>query len=552
MSPAPETILQGPPLEQPAAEVNVSARLRSWAREAPDRCAVRKDQGTSMTFAELEARCNRLARGLRRVGLTRGDRASLFVRPGPELIALTHALFRTGIVPVLIDPGMGRRNLLACVARIRPRALIGVPAVHLARKLFPRAFSSVEFAISVGPRLGLAQHTLDEIEAGEDDSFEIADTSRFEEAAILFTSGSTGPPKGVSYNHGNFEAQLKALEQLYRLEPGETDVACFPLFALFDNALGLTSIFPEMDATHPARCDPARIFRALESGATFTFGSPAIWRRVLPWMQRKRKRFSTLRRITIAGAPIAPELVLALRDRMPAGGEVHTPYGATEALPVSNISGAEIQGDVRARTEAGEGTCVGRLAPGIEVALLEIGEEPFDSWKPGMQPPPGEPGEICVRGHVVTREYKYEPAATALAKIGTEGDLWHRMGDIGYVDDEGRLWYLGRKSHRLQTKNGLLMPVPYENVFNRCEKVHRTALVGIGPSGREEPCLVVEAQRGANRRRLLEDIEDWKRHHAPQAPIERFLVHPSFPVDVRHNAKIHRLELKSWAEKRTR
>jgi len=548
------TSLPGPALGEAA---NVSLRLRQRAHEHPDRVAIRAPDGSSCTFGELERRCDAIAHGLGELGLVAGDRACLFVRPGSELIALTHALFRARIVPVMIDPGMGRKQLLSCVERMQPRALIGVPKAHVARVLFPQAFRSVEVLVTVGRKLGWGGATLRDVErlgGGRGEYAIVGDAggdaggAADAEAAILFTSGSTGPPKGVVYTQAMFSAQLDALAKLYDLMPGEVDCACFPLFALFDNALGMTAVFPKMDPSRPADCDPRVIFETIESsGATFTFGSPAIWKRVVPWARSRHKSFSQLRRITIAGAPVPPTLIAGLRAMLPAGADVHTPYGATESLPVTSISGAEVTA-LRDLVEGGRGTCVGRPVDSIELALIRIADERFETLSTSLRVPAGEPGEVCVRGPQVTHEYKHDPRSTLRAKIGQAPGLWHRMGDIGRLDDEGRLWLLGRKSHRIETPRGTLLPVPLENSFNTLAGVSRTALVGVGARGIERPHLVVEAESGANRRALEQEL---RAHHPPLADascIEGFLFHSGFPVDVRHNAKIHRDTLKRWAE----
>jgi len=535
---------------------NVSDRLTEQAALAPDRTAVVEAGGARLGFEQLEARVTDTMARLAGAGIQRGDRVSLFVRAGIDLVAITHALFRLGAVPVLIDPGMGRRALMECITRVRPRALVSVSRVQLARRLFPAAFASVEIAVCVGPGMQWGAPRLEDLAPGTTETAPIEDD---DDAAILFTSGSTGTPKGVLYSHGNFNAQLDALAGLYTLEPGEVDVACFPLFALFDHALGMTSVFPDLDPSRPGRCDPARVFAALEEGrATFTFGSPAIWRRVLAWAEQNARQFTTLRRLTIAGAPVPPQMIAGLRALLPAGGEVHTPYGATEALPVASIAGEEII-SLRNRIEGGDGTCVGRPAPGIEIRLAPITDDAIASWDaPGMERvASGREGEICVRGAVVTGEYVGLSEATRAAKIptGDASEVWHRMGDIGRFDDEGRLWFLGRKAHRIETDHGLLMPVPVENACNRAEGVQRSALVGVGVRGRERPLLVVETEGKLGRARRAEVEVDVARIAADQVGehgLAGVRFHPAFPVDVRHNAKIRREDLKLWAEARVR
>jgi acyl-CoA synthetase (AMP-forming)/AMP-acid ligase II len=529
----------------------VSLALRRWAKDAPERLALRTfgPRAVTLRFAELEQRVDACAHALAGFGLTRGERAALFVPPGVDFVALFHALLRLGALPILIDPGMGRRALFECVARAAPSALIGVPRVHLARQLFPRAFRSVGLSVSVGRGFAFGARRLEPaLRAGP--AFPHAEVEPDSPAAVLFTSGSTGPAKGAVHTHANFAAELELLREHFVLVPGEVDCACFPLFALFDNALGLTSVFPELDPRRPARCDPSKIVHAIEtSGATFSFGSPAIWRRVVPWMRAARRRFTTLTRVTLAGAPIPPSLVLALEELLALGGTVHTPYGATEALPVSDITARELA-PLAESIEAGDGNCIGRPLAAVAVALIRVTDEPIARWDPSLEVPPGEPGEVCVRGAMVTPRYLDDARATALAKIRDGDAVWHRMGDIARQDAAGRLWFLGRKSERLETARGVLYPVPLENAFNSTRGVARTALVGIGARGAERAILVVEPTAG--REELLPRLRARAAAVPAATAIEDFLIHPHFPVDVRHNAKIRRAELKHWAATRLR
>ncbi len=531
---------------------NVSSRLSYWAAETPDRAALSTSDGRELSYEALDRKADALAHGLLELGLAPGDRASLFVRPGPELVALVHACFRSGVVPVLLDPGMGRKALLGCIEKMQPRALLGVPKAHVARLLFPRAFRTVAITVTIGRRFPGTHASLLDLErtGAQRGRFSVRVPGGDAPAAILFTSGSTGPSKGVVHTHANFAAELEALARLYALEPGEVDCACFPLFALFDHALGMTSVFPPIDPSRPAACDPARVFTAIEENrATFTFGSPAIWQRLVPWMQSRVERFTTLRRVTIAGASVPPRLVLALRELLPEGGEVHTPYGATEALPVSNVTGAEIA-ELRQRIEGGEGTCVGRALEDVELALLRITDDPIEAFSDELRVAPGEPGEVCVRGPSVAREYAFDPLANRMAKIGASPRPWHRMGDVGRLDADGRLWLLGRKSERIETASGTLFPLPLENVYDTLSGVRRSALVGTGPRGSELPTLVVEPEPGSDLAALERKLRAHRRDLADASRVTAIRFHPGFPVDVRHNAKIRRDELARWAQGR--
>ncbi len=540
--------------------VNIAAFLPQGAAKTPAARAVvswTKAGWQATSYAELEALSNQIANGLSDLGVVKGMRACLFVKPGRELIALTYALFKLGAVPVLADPGMGRERLLSAVERMAPEVFIGIPLAHAIRVVFKSAFRSVRIHVTVGRKLGWGGASLKGLIQGQSTEFEVEPTLSSDLAAVLFTSGSTGPPKGVEYTHGMFHAQVRALDAIYDFRPGEVDVACFPLFALFDIAFGMTSVFPNMDASRPAQCDPDEIVRAIEEhAATTSFGSPAIWRRVLPRCHAQGRKLPTLRRLLMAGAPVPPDLIQTAHAVLSMEADVFTPYGATEALPVASIAGREVTPALLGPMRNGAGTCVGAPAPGIEIRLIRISEEPIATWSESLAVGLGEVGEVCVRGPVVTRCYANEPGHTERAKIRHgDGTLWHRMGDVGRIDGEGRLWFLGRVSHRIETESGTRMPVPVENVFNQHPRVARTALVGIGPRGREVPLLCVEAIPGeypkgeTMTQGFIMQLRDIGRRVPRAADIEHFLFHEAFPVDPRHNAKIHREELKAWAER---
>jgi len=540
---------------------NTATFLAASANAWPEREAVIEAKGNKrITFAQLEQRANHMAAGLREAGIEFGDRVCVFVPASIEFVALTFALFKLGAVPVLADPGMGRKRLLECVQRIQPRGLIGVAKALAARRLFPAAFESVEVTVSVGRSLLLGGRALAAVESNGaklqgDDLGLPADTAASDEAAILFTSGSTGPPKGVLYTHGMFHAQVLALKALYGFEAGDVDLACFPLFALFDVAFGSTSVFPEMDVSRPAECDPAKIVRAAQAyQTTSAFGSPAIWKRVAPWCMEQGQRLGPITRILVAGAPVGPDLIRALHAILPLEGDVHTPYGATECLPVASIAGRTVVPYLEGPIQSGRGTCVGRVAPGIDLRLIAIEDGPIEAWSPELEVAPGELGEIVVRGPVVTAHYVGQPEYDALAKIpGEQGEHWHRLGDLGYLDSDSRLWFCGRKGHRLHTSEGVRPTVPVENIYNTHPRVVRTALVGIGREGEQQAVLCVQPTAGAMPKGkamtlgFKNQLKEIGRKHQPTASVESFLFHPDFPVDPRHNAKIEREQLQAWA-----
>jgi acyl-CoA synthetase (AMP-forming)/AMP-acid ligase II len=380
-----------------------------------------------------------------------------------------------------------------------------------------------------------------------------------ETAAILFTSGSTGAPKGAVYTHAMFGAQVEHIRQLYGIAPGEMDLATFPLFALFGPALGMTAVVPEMDASRPASADPANIVSAIEKfGITNMFGSPALINRVGRYGEAHKLKLPTLRRAISAGAPMPAKVLARFAAMLSPGAQVFTPYGATECLPVASIGSDEILGETRHRTDAGAGVCVGRPLAGVAAKIMRISDDPIAHWSDALELPAGEIGEIAVRAEHASGCYFNLPEATALAKMqdALSGGFYHRMGDVGYFDHSGRLWFCGRKAHRVVTRKDSGTPpetrftIPCEGVFNVHPKVYRTALVGVMRSGTTEPVLCVELEAGARGdppQAIREELRRLGAGHAHTRDITTFLFHPAFPVDVRHNAKIFREKLALWA-----
>jgi len=450
---------------------------------------------------------------------------------------------------------------------------------------------------------------------------DVADSGADETAAILFTSGSTGAPKGVCYTHGMFQAQLGLIRAHYGIAAGEVDLPMLPVFALFNPALGMTTIVPEIDPRRPAQVDPAKIVQAiLQEGVTNSFGSPTLWLKIKRHCVTHGIQLPSLRRILCAGAPVPAELWEDTARWLP-NGQLHSPYGATEALPICSVSSGEIA-ELKQESAQCRGACVGKPLPGITVKIVEIVDGPIATLAEARELPRRQVGEIIVGGPNVTQHYDALSEATARAKVadlfigrsvvaaaseqacdGTGADtpptsgvpkknslrLLHRMGDAGYLDEDGRLWFCGRVAERVRIASGdecgsgaggecirfsgsecvrlavrTLYTEPCEQVFRAHPQVARCALIGIGavggtfPGGAQPlaasqiPALVVQPRspktKKAEQAALARELRQLALAHAHTAHIERFYFHPDFPVDVRHNAKIHRLSLARWAE----
>ncbi|MDZ4686434.1 MAG: fatty acid CoA ligase family protein, partial [Planctomycetaceae bacterium] len=476
--------------------MNIADALQRQAQARPEQVAIREPDGggyRSLMFGELWDRVTRIAHGLPSHGIAPGTRTVLMVPPSIAFVELTFALFAAGAVPVFVDPGIGLKNIKQCLAGAEPAAFVGITKAHVARVLFGWAKGSITSLVTVGPRLLWGGTTLKDMvrEAASVARVSTGATAADDVAAILFTSGSTGVPKGAVYTHGMFTAQLEALRDVFQIEPGEVDLCTFPLFALFGPALGMTSIIPVMDSTKPAAVVPSNIVRPVQQfAATNLFGSPALLNRVGRHASGDANAaMPSLKRVLSAGAPVSPAILERFSKLMSPGTQIYTPYGATESLPVAVIGSAEVLGETQHLTAKGAGTCVGRPVPGLEVRIICISDGPIATMTPDLVLPAGEIGEIAVYGPQVTQEYFRRPDLTALAKIADSerGRMWHRMGDVGYFDDRGRLWFCGRKSQRVISPERTHFTEPVEGVFNAHPAVFRTARVGVKRGGVVEP-----------------------------------------------------------------
>lgn len=542
---------------------NIAQSVTDSAKRWPYRTAIifpvrRGKDGRSQTiqysFKQFEQLINSYARGFAAEGIGSADRILMLVPAGPDMIAMTFALMKLGAVPVLIDPGMGIRPFLQCVTESEPTALVAIPLGHLLSRVFPKPFKRVSQRIVVGSSRLFGGKPIDSVRSQDDSPVDPVPTSSTSEAAIVFTSGSTGIPKGVIYEHGMFEAQLRYLQKYLGLTEGHIDMPGLLIFALFNPALGVTTVIPDMDFRKPAQVNPAYLVEAIETfGVTSSFGSPTIWKRVGNYCIKNGIKLPSLQRIFMAGAPAPPELIEQFEDIL-VKGQIYTPFGATEALPVTTMHGSEIVTQTGALTKAGYGVCIGRPLDELDVRVIDITDDVIERWEDDLTLPQGEVGEIVVKGDVVTKLYLNRPQKTAEAKIYEDAAVWHRMGDMGYFDEHGRLWMVGRKAHRVDTANGRLYPVSVEAIFNAHPQVSRSALVGLGERGKQEAVLIVELvdgriPNGSERANIERELLTLAQQHEHTKTIARFLFHKAFPVDVRHNVKIQREKLAAWAEK---
>jgi acyl-CoA synthetase (AMP-forming)/AMP-acid ligase II len=545
--------------------VNVAALLREMAHKQPYTravvCPLRQNRYkgiayTHLTFRQLDRESDCLAHGLLRHGIKRGTRTILMVKPGIEFFVLIFALFKVGAVPVVVDPGMGMKRMLSCLSESKASAFIGISLAQAIRVCVPKYFKSINVSITVGKRWFWRGPRLADLRRSPWKPFPMAKTQKNETAAILFTTGSTGPAKGVVYTHGIFDAQVRHIKNRFDIAPGEIDLPTFPLFALFDPALGMTAVIPDMDPTKPAQVNPERIIElVLNHGVTNMFASPALLNRVGRYGQEHNIKLPSLKRVISAGAPALPDNLERFSQMLDPETEIFPGYGATEAMPVSVMGSHEILQKTRQLSEQGYGICVGRVLPNLKVRIIQISDEPISQWSDDLVVPDGEIGEITVKGDLVTHRYFERKRDDLFSKIEESTSVWHRMGDLGWIDSENRLWFCGRKSHRVLTPKQTLFSIPCEAIFNRHPNVFRSALIGVGPRPKQKPVICIELEKRRQKKtkqKITEELLALAKESVLTQTIDTILFHKSFPVDIRHNSKIFREKLTIWAQRKVK
>ena len=509
----------------------------------------------TMTFAELESLSNAYANGLRDAGVEKGNRIALMVPPGIKFVAFVFALFKTGATIILIDPGMGRDNLVKCLSEANPEGVVGSRLAHSARMVYRKWFPNCKKNFAVGGTFPGCV-SVSKFENSGNEKFDPVPMDREDSAAIIFTTGSTGPPKGVHYRHRIFLEQSRQIRDWFDIRPGTVDVSGFPLFALFNTAMGTATVFPDMDPTRPADIHPPFLIHAVQTfAADQSFGSPALWNTVSRYCADNNLRLPTIKRILSAGAPVPPHVLHRIKSVIAEDGEAWTPYGATESLPVACISATEVLNETGALSAQGAGTCVGRNFPDMTWKLIAISDDPIESIDSATPVAQGEIGELMVQGAVVTEKYLTRADANADHKVSDGEKFWHRMGDLGYFDDQGRFWFCGRKSHRLETEAGPMFTVPCESIINSHPAIYRSALVGSGKKGEHVPVLFAEPwpeKRPADdaaKKAMLQELKDLASQHWQTNTIKHFEIHDKLPVDIRHNSKIFREKMRPIADR---
>ena len=531
--------------EAPVVSALTETRLleRLSTADRTDQLAIAEMTGdqNAITFGDFSKRIEATAAGLARHGVLPGDRIGVMVPPGIDLATIVYGCWRLGAVAVLVDGALTPPQMTAAVKAANPKYLIGIS----------RALAAARTLRWPGQRLALAplneaQSRLFSVggdlqtlcaEATVDPDRPLPNESDL--AAVVFTSGSTGPSKGVLYTHGQIGAQRDIIAELYKITAQDSLVAAFAPFALYGPMLGITSVVPDMDVSAPASLTSTTLTEAVAAvDATLVFASPAALTSIIGTRTdipaRHLDALANVRLLLSAGAPIRTDLFDQAQQVFP-NAVAYTPYGMTEILPVSTISLPEIH-----EAGTGNGVCVGKPIPGIDVQIRPLGDGTVDGR--------ADFGEIVVRAAHAREGYDRLWHTTFLA---SQPRGWHNTGDVGHLDDSGRLWMGGRLVDVLDTTNGPIAPVRTEQAIETLPAVTMAAIVGVGPENMQQVVAVVQLddppkKAGLADIALIDSIRCITRETI-DLDVVAILSVPAMPVDRRHNSKINRGRLREWA-----
>ena len=489
-------------------------------------------------------------RGLQELGIRKDDKVIMLVMPGMEFLALSYSVMAVGAVPVFLDGGMGIENLSKCIESVEAKAMICSPKVHILRLLKKKIFNKIQITITASNSFLFSSPNLSNLKRFASVALPVEAPSDI--ALMAFTSGATGTPKGVVYTSKMLKTQLDIFKNSLGFKGGKKDCPLLPVFSLFTLALGVTSVFPPVNPSKPLTLDPEKIIRIINDlNIEYSFGAPSLWKKISEYAIRTKSSVNSLERIFMAGAPVPLEVGKNVKSIMSPNGEFFTPYGATEALPVTIITGKELLETKRETSKQNEqGVLVGKAAPDVSIKIIKNVKEEIEDISKAIELEPYTIGEVIVKGNNISPRYYKREDANKIAKIKDGTSFWHRMGDMGYLDKEGNLYFCGRKSEAVTFNNKTYYTVPTEEFFNEHKKVRRCALIKY----KEAPAIVIEPLDNINemskddKDNLIKELHEIANSHDVISGIDTFLFAKSFPVDPRHNAKIRRDKLTKMFE----
>lgn len=547
---------------------NLANTIFEVAKKYPSRIAVIEPDGFGSdgkrrykryTYAQLSADAESVAPGLREMGIAERTRIVCMTPPGYESCVVGLALQRVGAFTLWIDPSVGYLNVAERLRRINPEAFVGIPISHLGRIVFGWGARFPKKSIVVDGYFPGAR-TLASLKRKAPEHPPQPDISPEDPAAVLYTTGSTGPAKPTLYLHKNYIRLYRIAHQSWRFDPENTppvDMAIFPAFFFIALSAGGTVVVPPINFPKetPAKADPKAILEVInDCGVQSCFASPVLLENMARYAVENKINTPSLKRVVGGGAPIFASVKRSLLEMMGQEGQVFANYGATEALPSTEMGAQEALAETFPLTDNGAGICVGRPFEGVEARIIRLDDEAISSIDQTVEMPVGEIGEIIVRGQHISPGYYLEPESNRKNKIPDPDGQWHRLGDAGYIDEKKRIWVCGRTSQRVKAAEGPVFSLLAEPIFDSHPLVERSGLVGIPQNGSETPVICVQLKPGhkETHQEIRKSLLELAAQHRATQIVRHVLFIDKLPVDPRHNSKIERPALAKWAAKKLR
>lgn len=549
----------------PKDVINIADKVLEIAEKFPSRIAVIEPDGflsngkrkyKRYTYSKLSYDVESIVPGLQDIGIKEGSKIVGMMPPSYEACVVALALQRVGAVAVMIDPTVGYLNVAERLSRVKPDGFAGVPKAHAGRVFFGWGNRFPKTAIVINGVFPGA-HTIASLRRKIPKEKYQPKVKPEDPAAILFTTGSTGPAKPTLYTQSNYNELYNVVNKSWRFEPDKeppVDLAIFPAFYLIALTAGGTMVVPPINFPEPpSKTNPKSMLKVINDCKVQTcFGSPVILENMARYAVKHQIKTPSLKRVIGGGAPIYESMNRALLEMMGSSGEVFSNYGATEAMPSTEMSGKEAIAETFALTDKGAGVCVGRPFDGVEIKIIDFSDKPITSIDNAVEMPQGQLGEIIVRGKHVTQSYYNEPESNLKNKIPDSTGQWHRLGDVGYIDDKNRLWVCGRISQRVKAADRPYFSLLAEPIFDTHPKVNKSGLVGVEKNGTEIPVICVELINDVpqeEQETIRTELIELAAKHNNTKGIETVLFIDKLPVDPRHNSKIERPKLAQWASR---
>ncbi|MCO5231745.1 MAG: fatty acid CoA ligase family protein [Chitinophagales bacterium] len=543
---------------------NLAEVVRQTAIHFPNRIAVIEPDGhdwtgkrkyKKYTYSQLSADTESVAPGLREIGIHEGTKTVSMMPPSYEACVLGLALQRVGAFTILIDPAVGYLNVSERLNRLKPEAFVGVPLAFLGRTAFgwgPRFLKKSVVIDGFFP----GAYTLDSLRRKAPAFPQDPDVSLEDPATVLYTTGSTGPAKPTLYLHKNYSKLFEVVHQSWRFEPDKkvhVDMPVFPAFFFIALSAGGTMVVPpiKLPRDTPERTNSKALLEVInDCKVESCFASPVILQRMARYAVKHNIQTPNFKRVIGGGAPILESVKRDLLEMMGPDAQVFSNYGATEALPSTEMSAQEALSETFPLTNQGKGICVGRPFDGIEIRVVKIIDGVISSIEQTEELPLGELGEILVRGEHISPAYYLDEESTKKNKVPDSSGQWHRLGDTGYIDEKGRLWVCGRVTQRVVTSKGDVFTLQAEFIFNTHPEVQRSGLASVDYQGEIIPviCIQLKEDSSTSKEELRKNLLNLASQNQQTLLIKHLLFIDKLPVDPRHNSKIERPKLSLWAK----